>query len=77
MRSAMSATTQDPKPRRKGGACSKVTPAAYPEERPSRVPWPSESPPTLALTGMRGELALYYGACWLHYRSAQCRGKTQ
>jgi hypothetical protein len=77
MRSAMTTTTQDPKLRRKSGACSKRTPAAYPEELPSRVPWPRETPPTAALTGVRRELALYYGACWLHYRSAQCRGKTR
>lgn len=77
MRSAMSATTQDSQPRRKGGACSKGSPAAYSEERPSRGPWPSETSPTAALTGVRGELAFYYGAGWLHYRSAQCRGKTR
>ncbi len=35
---------------------------------------PSEVPPTGALTGVLGEMAFYYGACWLHYRSAQRRG---
>ena len=67
--------------RRKGGAsCSKGTPtvaiddieAAYSDhERPSRGPWPSEAPPTGLLTGMLGEMAFYYGACWRHYRSAR------
>jgi hypothetical protein len=76
MRSAMSDTTQDSQPRRKGEACSKGTLAAYSEEWPARGPWPSETPPTAALTGVRGALAFYYRACWLHYRSAQCRGKT-
>ena len=70
------------RPRRKGGeaACSKGTSmaaiddieAAYSDdERPSRGPWPSEVPPTGVLTGMLGEMAFYYGACWRHYRSAQ------
>ncbi len=47
-------------------------------ERPScRGSWPpSEAPPTGALTAVLGEMAFYYGACWLHYRSsAQRRGK--
>jgi hypothetical protein len=67
--------------RRKGGAsCSKGTQtvaiddieAAYSDhERPSQGPWPSENPPTGMLTGMPGEMAFYYGACWRHYRSAQ------
>jgi hypothetical protein len=72
----MSATTQDSQPHRKGGACSKGTSSAYSEERLSRGPWPSETPPTAALAGVRSELAFYYGACWLHYRWAQCRGQT-
>ena len=76
-----SVTTENPEPRRKGGAsCSKETPtaviddieAAYSDdERPSRGPWPSEAPPTGLLTGMLGEMTFYYGACWRHYRSAQ------
>jgi hypothetical protein len=68
--------------RRKGGAsCSKgtqtvaiddIVEVAYSDhERPSRGPWPSEAPPTGLLTGMLGEMAFYYGACWRHYRSAQ------
>jgi hypothetical protein len=82
MGSPTSVTTQNPEPHRKGGAssCSKGTLAAttdideaYSEERPFRGPWPSEIPPT----GVLGELSFYYGACWLHYRSAQRRGKTQ
>ena len=41
------------------------------EEDP-RPPRPSEAPPSGApMTGVLGELAFYYGACWLHYRSAQ------
>jgi hypothetical protein len=36
--------------------------------RPSEVPLRGE------LTGVLGEMAFYYGACWLHYRSAQRRG---
>jgi hypothetical protein len=68
--------------RRKGGAsCSKgtqtvaiddIVEVAYSDhERPSRGPWPSEVPPTGILTGMLGEMAFYYGACWRHYRSAR------
>ena len=63
--------------RRKGRvSCSKETPtavtdgieAAYSDdERPSWGPWPSEALPT----GMLGEMAFFYGACWCHYRSAQ------
>jgi hypothetical protein len=73
-------TTENPEPRRWGGASySKGTPtaakddieAAYPDERPSRGPWPSEAPPTGLPTGMLGEMAFYYGECWRHYRSAQ------
>ena len=76
-----SATTENPEPRRRGGAFySNVTPtaaiddieAAYSEvERPSRGPWPSEVPPTGLPTGMLGEMALCYEACWHHYRSAR------
>ena len=39
----------------------------------SRPSGPSEAPPTGVLTGVLGELAFYYGACWLHYRSAPQR----
>ena len=76
-----SVTTEDPEQRRKGsGSFSKRTQtaaidgigAAYSDdERPSRKPWPSEAPPTGLQTGMVGEMAFYYGACWRHYRSAQ------
>jgi hypothetical protein len=52
MRSAMSATTQDSQPRRKGGDCSKGSPVACSDGRLSRGPWPSETPPTAALTGV-------------------------
>jgi hypothetical protein len=78
-------TTENPeRPRAKGSTYSKGTlaaamddtKAAYSDERPSRGPWLSETPPTGVLTGVLGELS-YYGACWLHYRSAQRRGKTQ
>jgi hypothetical protein len=81
MGSPTSVTTKNPgPPRRPGAAGSKGAPtaatdddvdAAYSYERPSRGPWPSEAP----MTGVLGELAFYYGACWLHYRSAQRRGK--
>jgi hypothetical protein len=85
MRSPTSVTTENPQPHRKGEACSKGTPAvtddidaAFSDERPSRSPWPSEVPPTGVLTEVLGEMAFYYGACWLHYRSAQPRrGKTR
>ena len=73
MGSPTSITTENPEPRRPGWAGSKGTPAAYSDERPSRSPWPSETPPT----GVLGEMAFYYGACWLHHRSAQRRGKTR
>ena len=80
MGSPTSVTTENPEPRRPGGAGSKGTPAAatddfvdaaYSDERSSRGAWPGETPPTGVLTGVLGELAFYYGACWLHYRSAQ------
>jgi hypothetical protein len=76
-----SVTTEDPEPRRKSGASRSKGPptaaiddieAAYPDdERLSRGPWPSEAPPTGLTTGMLGEMAFYYGACWCHYRSAR------
>jgi hypothetical protein len=88
MGSPNSVTTENPEPRRRrpGGAGSKGTPtaatddafvdAAYSYERPSRGPWPSEVPPTgVLMTGVLGELAFFYGACWLHHRSEQRRGK--
>ncbi len=49
--------------------------SSYSDERPSHCQWYSEVPPTGALTWVLGELAFYYGACWLHYRSAQCPEK--
>ena len=86
MASPTSGTTDNPElPRGKGGTYSKGTPAgamddidaAYSDEGSSRGPRLSEAPPTGVLTGVLGELSFYYGACWLHYRSAQRRGKTQ
>ena len=81
MASPTSVTSEIPEPRRKGRvSCSKETPTALTDgievaysddERPSRGPWPSETPPTGLLTGMLGEMTFYYGACWRHYRSAQ------
>jgi hypothetical protein len=81
MGSPTSVTTENPEPHRKGGASSsRGTPtaaiddieAAYSDdERSSRGPWPSEAPPAWLPTGMLGEMAFYYGACWRHYRSAQ------
>ena len=87
MGSPTSATTETPElPQRPGGTGSKGTPAAATDddvvdaasydERPSRSSWPSEVPPTgVLMTGVLGEMAFYYGACWLHYRSAQRRVK--
>ena len=89
MGSPTSATTENPElpSRRPGGAAgSKGTPpaaatddafvdAAYSEERPSEGRWLSEAQPTGVLTGVLGEMAFYYGACWLHHRSAQRRVK--
>ena len=86
MGSPTSVTTENLKPRRQGGAKSRgtstaatdVVNAAYSDERPSRGPWLSEAPPTGMLTGVLGEMAFYYGACWLHDRSlAQRRGKMR
>ncbi len=88
-----SAAAEDPGPRTRPGATgARVNPAtaaatgddcvvvaSYSSyERPSsRDYWPSEAPPTGALTGVLGELAFYYGACWLHYRSASQRPEKQ
>ena len=84
MGSPTSVTTENSEPRGKGGACLKGIPmatndidVAYSDERPSHGPWPSEVPPTGVLTGMLGEMAFYYGACWLHHRSAQRRGRSR
>jgi hypothetical protein len=85
MASPKSGTSENPEPPcGKGGTYSKGIPAAvddtkaaYSDERASCGPWPSEAPPTGVLTGVLGELAFYYGACWLHHRLAQRRGKTQ
>ena len=76
-----SVTTENPEPRRQGGAGSRGIPtaptddvdAAYSDERPSRGPWLIQAAPT----GVMGEMVFYYGACWLHHRSAQRRGKTR
>jgi hypothetical protein len=85
MASPTRSTTENPeRPRAKGRTYSKGTPAAmddtkvdYSDERPSQGQWLSEAPPTGVLTGVLGEMSFYYGACWLHYRSAQRRDKTQ
>ena len=86
MESPTSITTEGPEPRRLGGvgargtsraATDDIVEAAYTDERPSRGPWLSEAPPTGVLTGVLGEMAFYYGACWLHHRSAQHRGKRR
>jgi len=81
MGSPKSVTTEEPGPRRQGATSrSKGTPKGYiggveaaysDEEPPSRDPWPSEAPPTGLLTGMLGEMALCYGACWRHHRSTR------
>ena len=42
-----------------------------------RRPRHSEAPPTGVLTGVLGELAFFYGACWLHYRSAPQRPEEE
>jgi hypothetical protein len=86
MTTPTSGTTENPEvPRAKGGTYSKGTPAAamdvidaaHSDERPSQGQWLSGAPPTGVLTGVLGEMSFYYGACWLHYRSAQRRDKTQ
>ncbi len=85
MGSPTSVIIENPEPRRQGEAGSRGTPtaatdvvdAADSDKRPSRTPWLSEAPPTGVLTGVLGEMAFYYGACWLHHRSAQRRGKTR
>jgi hypothetical protein len=79
-------TTENLEPRRLGEAGARVTPkatatddidAAHSDERPSQGQWLSEAPPTGVLTGVLGEMSFYYGAWWLHYRSAQRRDKTR
>ena len=92
MGSPTSVTTENHEPPcGKGGAGPRGDPKAatdgidvahvahYSNERPSsQDPWPSEAPPTGVLTGVLSELAFYYGACWLHNRSAPPRpGKTR
>jgi hypothetical protein len=81
-----SLTTENMKPRRLSEAHAGGTPIAAAtvdtdtadsDKRPSRGPWPSEAPLTGVLTGVLGELAFYYGACWLYYRSAQRWGKMR
>jgi len=78
MGSPTSVTTDNPEPPGKGGAGSKGTPAAatdkidaaYSDERPSRDPWLSKAPTDRDADGGLGEMTFYYGACWLHHRSA-------
>ena len=79
MESPPSLTTENLEPRRLSEATARGTPmaaatdAAYSDKRPSRGPWPSEALPTGVLTGVLGELAFYYGACWLYHRSTPPR----
>ena len=64
--------TSSPRPERNRKSHGRAQPAGR-EEVPRR-PRPSEAPPSGApMTGVLGELAFYYGACWLHYRSASQR----
>jgi hypothetical protein len=92
MRSPTSITTEkNPEPRRLGGPGARGTPlaatatddivdAACSDERPSRrgPSWPSEALPTGVLSGVLGELAFYYGACWLYHLSTPPRrGRRQ
>ena len=78
-----SVVTENPGPRPDEARARQGAPAGAPGGaarvdvvgRRRRGPRPSEAPPTGALTGVLGELAFYYGACWLHYRSAQRRGE--
>ena len=80
-----SAAAENPEPRtigdrRTGNLTAALSEAAAHDDvrvlgRPQgRRPRPSEVPPSGVLTGVLGEMAFYYGACWLHYRSAQRRG---
>jgi len=83
MQSPKSITSENPEPRRVGGASARGTPraaatddlvdAACSDERPSRGRWPSEAPPTGVLTGVLDKLAFYYGACWLYHRPTPLR----
>ena len=78
MGSPTSATTENSEPRRKGRASRSrgirtaaigniETAYSDHDESPSRGPWPSEAP----ITGVLGEMSIYYGACWRHYRSTR------
>ena len=82
MGSQTSVTTETPEPRRQVGYRSRailraaaVVDPAYSDERPSRGPRLSEAPPTGVLRWVLGEMAFYYGACCLYYRSAPPRGE--
>jgi hypothetical protein len=86
MESPTTLTTENPEPLWLSEAETRETPvtattadidAAYCDERPSQGTWLSEVPPTGVLTGVLGEMAFYYGACWSHHRSAQRPGKTR
>jgi hypothetical protein len=85
METPKTVTTEKPEPRLKGGAYSNESTAvtadidtSYCDERPSQGQWLSEVPPSGVLTGVLGEMAFYYGACWSHHRSsAQRPGKTR
>jgi hypothetical protein len=86
MGSPTSVTTENQEPQRQSRVGPRGTPtvaadhvvdAAYSNERPSRVRWLSEVPPTGVLAGVLGEMPFYYEACWLQHRcSEQRHGKT-
>ncbi len=69
----MRSPTSDARPERNRTSRGRTQPAGR-EEGPRRSR-PSEAPPPTGapMTGVLGELAFYYGACWLHYRSAPQR----
>ena len=79
-----SAAAENPEPRtigdrRTGNPTAALSEAAAHDDvrvggRTQGRPGPSEVPPSGELAGMLGEMAFYYGACWLHYRSEQRRG---
>jgi hypothetical protein len=66
----MRSPTSSPRPERNRKSHGRAQPAAGREEVPRRSR-PGGVPPSGApMTGVLGELAFYYGACWLHYRSS-------
>jgi hypothetical protein len=80
-----SATAENPEPRTIGAGGEGTPKAAARSEAAAHVRVvgrpqgssrlrPSVVPPSGEMTGVLGEMAFYYGACWLHYHSAQRRG---